>query len=292
MMEKEYPVYSIGEFQRQDPSGDFYANYLNPHVKSHHFTNLPHKHDFYLTMLITGGSGRHEIDFVGYDATPGTLFFMKPGQMHYWELSDDIEGFVFFHSKAFYEEQSAVANLKDFAFYASGQSVPTVTLDPANLSTLRHLMEDLVLENKEHNTMKWPKVHATISLIYIAVARSYAPKFTPESAVYMQKIQAFEDLIEEHYKKTRFARDYARQLHITEKHLNRITKNCFNKTSSALIAERVLLEAKRMLMYSNNNVTEIADVLGFNEPSYFIRFFKKHTGTTPMVFVKEYLMRR
>ena len=79
------------------------------------------------------------------------------------------------------------------------------------------------------------------------------------------------------------------KLNISEKHLNRIVKNCLNKTSSSLIQERVILEAKRMLMHSELNVTEISVALGFNESSYFIRFFKKKTGVTPMGFLNLYI---
>ena len=102
-------------------------------------------------------------------------------------------------------------------------------------------------------------------------------------------MRQFEELVEENFKEMKFAKDYASKLNISEKHLNRIVKNCLNKTSSSLIQERVILEAKRMLMHSELNVTEISVALGFNESSYFIRFFKKKTGVTPMGFLNLYI---
>src|SRR3954467_5840636 len=105
------PVYGLKQFQKVEEQGDFYANTLREHLKIHTFVNLPHKHDFYLVVLITRGSGSHEIDFIKYTAKPGMLFLMQPGQMHHWQFSKDIEGYVFFHTRTFYEEQGLQAGL-------------------------------------------------------------------------------------------------------------------------------------------------------------------------------------
>lgn len=86
-MEKKLPVYNIHKFQNFSDTPNVYANCLKHHVSQHQFTNLPHKHDFYLVALFTHGSGTHEIDFVRYKVKPEALFIMKPGQMHYWKLS-------------------------------------------------------------------------------------------------------------------------------------------------------------------------------------------------------------
>lgn len=287
-MDKEFPVYSIKEFQSQRHDPDFYANYVNSHVKGHHFTNLPHKHDFYLIILFTKGSGKHEIDFERYDVEPGTLFILKPGEMHYWELSDDVDGYVFFHSREFYDKRYVTSNLKDFEFYSSFQNSPFIKVDDEHLISLEKLMLELVLENQKNELLKWEKIHSLITLVYINISRQYKPTHKVKSAIYLQNVRKFEDIIETNFKTIKFASQYAALLNITEKHLNRITKKCFNKTSTQLISERVLLEAKRMLMHSEYNVTQISEELGFNETSYFIRFFKKQTGVTPLNFQNLY----
>jgi AraC-like DNA-binding protein len=287
-MNPAFPVYSINEFQSQNPDSDFYANYFSPHVKTHHFTNLPHKHDFYLIVLITKGSGRHEIDFESFDVAPGALFILRPGQMHFWELSDDIDGYVFFHSRDFYDKHSVGAGLKNFEFYSSFQNAPCVHLAKTTMDEISLSMRQLVLEKEKNDQFKWEKVHALITIIYVTIARQYSQKKEVKSTIYLQKARLFEDLIEANFKSIKFARDYAQMLNTSEKHLNRITKSCFDKTSTQLIGERILLEAKRMLMHSEFNVTQIGDELGFKESSYFIRFFKKHTGTTPLTFLNTY----
>lgn len=290
-MNKPFPVYSIQEFKSQTQDKDFYANYVNPHVKGHYFTKLPHKHDFYLIILFTKGSGTHEVDFESFQVKPGTLFILKPGQMHYWELSDDIEGYVFFHSREFYDRRYVTSNLKDFEFYASFQNAPILSVAGEALMNLKKLMLELVRENEKNEILKWERIHALVTLIYIAISREYIPTKKVKSAVYQQLVRNFEDTIEFNFKQMKSASGYAGLLNISPKHLNRITKECVNKTSTELISERVLLEAKRMLMHSKSNVNQISEELGFSETSYFIRFFKKQTGVTPLNFLNSYTNR-
>ena len=118
----------MGNFKTSRKDDVFYANYLNPHVKTHHFTELPHKHDFYLVVLITQGTGTHEVDFKSYDVEPGIMFMLKPGQMHFWKFSDDIDGFVFFHDATFFDEGYSAMSIREFDFFSSMQNEPVVYL--------------------------------------------------------------------------------------------------------------------------------------------------------------------
>lgn len=288
MMKDEFPVYSIQNFETIDKRDVFYANHLNLHVKTHHFTEFPHKHDFYLTVLITHGSGKHEVDFESYEVEAGTLFMLKPGQMHFWKFSDDIEGFVFFHSAIFFDEGYLTTSIKDFEFFSSPQNPPVIQLKQQAFHSVQETMEVLVEEYAQERSYKWTKIRSLINLIYIEIGRNYIPIYRINSLTYLKKVRQFEELIEVNFKSMKFPKDYASQLNISEKHLNRIVKNCLNKTSSALIQDRVLLEAKRMLMHSRLNVSEISSELKFSDKSYFIRFFKQKTGITPLNFVKQY----
>ena len=74
-------------------------------------------------------------------------------------------------------------------------------------------------------------------------------------------------------------------MNLSEKHLNRMSKDCLNKTTTQLIAERIMLESKRLLIHSKQNISEIAAELGYENNSYFSRFFKKHSDKTPIQFL-------
>ena len=287
-MKNELPIYSINKFEIVNNEGDFYSNYLNKHVKSHHFTNFPHKHDFFLVILFTQGRGKHEVDFETFNIEEGYIFVLKPGQMHYWELSDDVDGFVFFHSKEFFDKGFFSLSIQDFHFYHSFQGAPCFKLNEKQLNKVKFSMNELVTEYVKNDFFKWQKIHSLILLVYIEISRVKTSVGTIKNQTYLTKLRTFEDLIEENFKSEKFVKEYAFKLNITEKHLNRVTKSCIGKTSTQLISERIILEAKRMLLYSKLNVTQIGEELGYYDNSYFVRFFKKNVGMTPLTFVGKY----
>jgi AraC-like DNA-binding protein len=98
------------------------------------------------------------------------------------------------------------------------------------------------------------------------------------------KIKTFELVLEHNFKKEKAPSFYASQLAITLKHLNRICNEMLQKTTTEVITDRIILEAKRMLMDKKFTVNEIATELGFDDYSYFTRLFKKHTRMTPTDF--------
>jgi AraC-like DNA-binding protein len=97
-------------------------------------------------------------------------------------------------------------------------------------------------------------------------------------------VMLFRDVLEAHYKGHRQVTFYASQLIITEKRLNQATAKVLGKTPKQIIGDRIVLEAKRLLVYTTESVKEIGFRLGFDEPTYFIQFFKKHSSSTPLEF--------
>ncbi len=285
-MKNTLPVYSIRDFKTFSKPNSFYVNRLKPHVHAHGFTNAPHKHDFYFVVLFTKGSGTHEVDFKTYTVKKGALFLLKPGQMHSWKLSEDCDGFVFFHTRDFYDEAYTLGNLKNYPFYASFQSPPLLQLKEPLLAKISDVLTEMQKEYKGNEVLKFQKIHSLLNLVYIELTRSYDTKIKMDKETYLVKLRAFEDLIDSHFREIKYAGEYAKLMHLSEKHLNRICNICFNKTSSDLIAERIILEARRMLIQSKLTISEISLQLGYNDNSYFNRFFKKRTGQTPLEFRK------
>ncbi len=100
---------------------------------------------------------------------------------------------------------------------------------------------------------------------------------------------AFKSLLEIHFNTSRNADFYAKKLHITYKHLNSICKDLVTITAKQFIDAFVILEAKRLLINSEIKSTELAYSLGFEEPTNFVKYFKKHTGFTPNSFKKDFI---
>jgi AraC-like DNA-binding protein/quercetin dioxygenase-like cupin family protein len=283
---KDLPVYDIEDFESRRKEPEFYANLLSVHVARHKFTNLPHKHDFYFIMLVSRGDGWHELDFTRYKIKPGSVFFMQPGQMHYWKLSADIEGYVLFHSQAFYDEGYTFTGVRHFPFYRSGQTTPLISVNSLSMEKLEVWFREIINEKEKAGAFQVEKIHALINLIYIELARNYEKKVPSGKASYLSRLHEFEALIEKNFREIKAAGDYAAMVNISPKHLNRIVKETLGKTSTDVIADRTMLEAKRLLIPGKLTVTEIGYELGFSDKSYFVRFFKKHAGETPMAFLK------
>ena len=101
----------------------------------------------------------------------------------------------------------------------------------------------------------------------------------------------FRDLLESNYLKFKTVSKYANLICISEKRLGRATAKVLGKSPKEIINDRILLEAKRLLVHTNLSIKEIGQELGFEDPAYFVRYFKKSTTTTPIEFKETYLNR-
>lgn len=286
------PILNINQFVETIPLSDFYVNSFSNHLDlNKKLISRPHKHNFYLCVLFTKGTGIHEIDFNSYKIEPGSAFFLSPGQTHFWNFDTQPEGFIFFHSQEFYELQFLEHKLNEFPFYYSFQNPPLLKLSAKNTDSISQLFDEIYTEYLGLKASKKLKIVSLINLIYIEFSRNYTHKteltklFSPS---YLNILEKLVILINENFKNEKLPKFYANRLNITTKHLNRVIKETINKTTSELISERIVLEAKRLIVHSNESLTSISYNLEFSEYAYFSKFFKMKTGSTPMNFRKKY----
>lgn len=286
------PILNIEQFEQEESLADFYSNDLQQHLKKNaQIIHKPHKHDFFLCVLFCKGSGIHEIDFNTYAIQPGSVFFLKPGQTHSWRFDSTPEGYIFFHTPDFYELYFLNRKLTQFPFYYSLKNPPDLTLTLEELENIAMRFKEINIEYYQDSAYKKQKLISLVNLTYIDLTQQYVdyePIKKVLSSTYLQALENLESIIEEHYKTEKLAKFYAVKLHITPKHLNRITKATLNKTTTELITERVILEAKRLIAHSGNSLTEVAETLGYEDYAYFSRVFKLKTDKTPLEFKKSY----
>ena len=284
----ELSVLQLGKFE--ETPGHFYCRRFSEHLRAHQPTiTVPHKHDFFLTVLFTQGGGTHEIDFEQHPVKPGSVFLLNPGQTHHWELSDDIEGIIFFHSQEYFEVHYARHALHHFPFFYSVHNPSAIFLVGEAAHRIEQSFEQLLAEASQPQAWSQEKIAALLSSLYIDLSRQYPEHdlvLKPE--VQGQHLRELESLIEQHYKTEKSPTAYAELLHITLRHLNRLTQHTLGKSPTQLITERTLLEAKRLMVHGNLSLTEIAYALGFEDYAYFSRLFKKWTGVSPTEFAKGY----
>lgn len=288
----EIELLKINDFENKEFDHSFYANSIGNHLLQHHSRiEKAHKHNFYAVFLFTQGSGIHEIDFQKYDVKPGSVFFLYPGQTHSWELSDDADGCLFFHTEDFYEMTYVSNSIKDFPFFQSNYSDKCIYLNKEQSLVIENFFKHIL---KEYTADEWKKRQLILSFItqvYIYLNR-YLEKNTEINTSHFRHYQAifskFEKLVDKHFKKIKLASEYADLLNITQKHLNRIVKSITNKTTTEIITDRIILEAKRQLLYTDLTLTEIALKLGYTDYTYFSRLFKKNVQIKASDFRKVY----
>ena len=286
------PVLNINQFKESAPLNDVYINSFSNHIqRNKDLINKPHSHNFYLCVLFTEGKGTHEIDFNSYSINPGKVFFLKPGQTHFWKFETQPQGFIFFHSQEFYELKFLEHKLYSFPFFYSSQNPPVLELAPKKLHKLNLKFQEAYTEYLQTNLLRELKIVNLLNNIYIELTRTYTVDINLEKLNYQNYsniLEALENLINAHFYSQKFPKFYADKLSITTKHLNRVVNKTLNKTTSQLISERIILEAKRLIVHSQDNLSNIAYTLEFSDYSYFSKFFKSKTGMTPLDFRKKY----
>ena len=285
-------ILDITQFELDKSQKDFFVNQLPAHIfENQSKITKPHKHNSYLAILFTKGSGRHEIDFNSYDIKPGSLFFLAPGQTHHWELSEDIDGYIFSHTADFYDLHYSHNRIHQFPFFYSIQNTPLLTLEENQKAIIESLFARLFDEYLNKKAFQQQLILSYIDVIYIESSRLYLKDNSQKiikANSYSEKFQQFELLLEKNYIKEKSPSQYAEWMNISPKHLNRITKSVIGKTASEVITDRIILEAKRRVLHTKNNFSEVAFSLGYDDYAYFSKLFKKASGLTPTDFLKNY----
>jgi len=242
-----------------------------------------HRHDFYFVLFIKKGKGFHQIDFIDYTIKNYSVFFIRPGQVHQLQLSTGTTGFMLQFTPDFYspKDNPAMQVLRKVSTKSYCQLSQKGT-DPI-FTILQSILWEFLLKDQRYIEA----IRSYLAILFINLARqSENPhNVRNESKLYAQeRLEELQTLLDKNIYAKKKVSDYASMLSMTTYQLNAITKSLLHKTCSDLINEHIILEAKRLLIATNNQVNQVADMLGYEDSSYFIRFFKKQTGLTPEVF--------
>lgn len=287
---KQIPLYSISTFIHGNKP--FYQPYLvEVFDKNRHFDVVyPHRHDFYEILFIIKGSGFYQIDFNKYELLPNTIFFVSPGQVHEIQFSDDVFGFIFLFTGDFYLINKTDKNiLNQFPFFDNLKlETKPLNLDlEKNIAFIQMMFSKAADLSSENEYDIDDEIRAILDLILMFCKRNY-PQTQIENKLKKGKnrLSEFQNLIQKNYLQNWTLKQYADILNITPNHLNEIVKFNTGTTATALIDQKIILEIKRVLLHTDLNVTEIAQKFGFEDQSYFSRFFKRHVGVSPKEYKK------
>ena len=284
---KHIPTYSLNSFSTPE-SADMLFKVEVFDARRHFEVQYPHRHDFFEVLYLAKGSGYHVIDNNKYQIKPPCVFFMSPGQAHKLELSQDIEGFIFLFTEEFYRiNQTNINRLLEFPFFFTLQrnNPPLLLKSQSDIAFLETLFKRGISEADKKGRASLEQIRAILNLLLITSSNLYpSDDMLASSGKGHILVKRFYQLVEENFQKNWHIKQYADQLAITPNHLTQTVRRLTGKTSNEIITSKQVLEIKRLLVHTNMGVTEIANHMNFVDQSYFTKFFKKSTGTTPLKY--------
>lgn len=271
----------------QSSIGGFSIRSLQQVLNGKDLVHNLHKHDFYFVLAVHEGRGVHEIDFIAYPVHHHTIFILRPGQVHRLELAAGTTGFLMEFDLSFYQPKSTIKEHR----WKKASSKNYCEVEAVKFGRLLTHLSAIMYEytGKQEGYSEAISAHLDLFFIeYIRQSRNPGSIARSESGYIQDRFEEFLRLLETNIVSMKHVSQYADLLSLSPYQLNAITKGSVGKTVSDLIDEQIVLEAKRYLLATPNQVKEIADHLGYEDPSYFIRFFKKHTGHSPETFRKNF----
>ncbi len=250
----------------------------------------PHRHSFF-QILWFKNSGNHYIDYEVVKHPANTLFLINRNQVHYFCPDSNNEGYLFHFNDSFISNLSLelLSRFSISIFNEIGD--PHIFLGETDTKIIESMTCDLLQELEEEKTnYQQIAIHQFISLLYhIERIKKNSVSFNVDTNSDFSKVVKFKQLLIENVDQNLGIQDYSDRLGISSKHLTKLTKQHTSLTPANLIKELKILEAKRMLSSQNISIKEVAYSLGFDQPTYFTKFFKKEVSVTPKQFQERLL---
>jgi AraC-like DNA-binding protein len=241
-------------------------------------------------LLVTEGKGTHAIDLQHLDLRPQRLFLILPGQIHTLADVSNVNGRVLLFNDTFLPLSRRKFSGGIWPVLTTNQPrairLPTTDMEYW-VASLAEMERELTSKQEYRQEI----LFHTVSLLLIRSARSHGARSQKRSNVPYDFLFNFQELIEENFMTLKTPRDYAAKMNITPNYLNALCRKKSGKSAGELIRQRILLEAKRLLAHSTMSISEIAFQLGFEDNSYFGRYFRRYTRLTPGEFRQQQLPR-
>jgi AraC family transcriptional regulator, transcriptional activator of pobA len=267
--------------ETEDKLGDvpFYIDRFHEKIKK----TEPHKHeDYYELIFLSEGEGFHWIETEEYMVTAPEFYFLKPGQLHCWQFTSIPKGYIIMFKTSYFDHvrECNILNL-------CRQLADRFRIDvPANYSP--EPLFNAMLE--EFRSVSEFSVNIINGLLTALVSKmlQLASIQSNEKQIPITLYDRFLDLVFKECPRLHLVTDYAQLLNTTPQNINAACHKHSGKSAGEHISSHLLLEAKRYILHTDSTINEIADILSFNDASYFGKFFKTHEGITPVQFRAKY----
>lgn len=240
----------------------------------------PHKANFYQIVWLAEGKATIRIDFRDIPIKANEILIISAGQVCEFDTTSDYSGKLILFTGSFFTVTELDANFLHTSEILNPVSLnTTVPLCPQLTGNIIALLDEEL--KKTTDNFQTGIAQSYLRVILLETERQLTKSHPPVVSNVGRK---FYNAVEQHFRENRNTDYYVDLLGVNEKNLSKEVKTLTGKTPKVYIDSRTILEAKRLLSYSNLSAKEIGFELGFDEPTNFTKYFRKHTGTTPAQF--------
>ena len=253
----------------------------------------PHRTNFYHIFLFENCQPTHFVDFEPIRIEPYSLLFINKDRVHQFDQLLKYEGRVLIFTDDFFcTTENDTKFLRSSILFNDLADKPTIKLNTTDFEKYINICENITEElSLQHDNSKPILLKNLLhNFLLLAEREKHKQGFTElKKGADLDYTLLFRDLLEINYTKLKSVNDYAKIICISDKRLGQATAKVLGKSPKEIINDRILLEAKRLLVHTNLSIKELGQDLGFEDPAYFVRYFKIHTATTPVEFRETYL---
>ena len=246
-----------------------------------------HRTGFYHIIWFQQGNPTHLVDFKPLKIKPNTLLFLNKDTVQRFDNKTKFEAKAFIFTDSFFCKTETDAKfLRNNILFNDLFSVSQIQIEN-NKKLFALLLQQMTneLQNVRDNSQADILKNLLHNFLLYSEREKRKQNFVEiKKDANLDYVMLFKDLLEINYKTQKQVNYYAKEMLISEKRLNQATSKIFGKTPKEIIDDRIMLEAKRILAHTNESVKEICFYLGFEEPTNFIKYFKKHSTIRPTEF--------
>lgn len=254
---------------------------------------VPHRTNFYHIFLFEDCQPTHTIDFEARSIKPYSLLFIGQDQVHQFDPQLNYKGQVLVFTEDFFcTTETDFKFLRASILFNHLGDKPEINLTKSDFKKFQSLCQNISEELQQTSDSSQAILLKNLLHNFLLLAEREKRKqgySDIKKGADLDYTLLFRDLLESNFLKLKSVSEYAELIFISEKRLGQATSKIVGKSPKEIINDRILLEAKRLLVHTNLSIKEISLELGFEDPAYFVRYFKKNTETTPVEFRASYL---
>ena len=249
-----------------------------------------HKLSFYAILLTTENGGTYNLNFKDYRYKKGTLFTIRKDNIHKFYKSKAKGVLLVFTENFIINHSSELEASKIFLLFNEMLASPKLQLNKVEFNeiiTLIDLIKQEYIEVKDDYSSNIVRNFVQVIITKLFRIKS-KDNIVFENNKYLSKFLAFQELVEEHCFENKKVSFYANKMAVTTKTLSNVTQSIIHKSAKSFINDIVIIQSKRLIINSQDSLTEISYQVGFDEPSNFFKYFTKYAGISPSQFRTTY----